>query len=141
MLECLSCWISPLFYTVYLILGFALHCITLNRCGPCRFIAPYFEELAEKNPDVEFVKVDVDDAEDVAGECGISAMPTFQFYKGGVKIDEMRGANKEGLATKVAKLKWKTEIWIFFQTRRQEVDKAQCHHKIDHISRETFINS
>lgn len=78
---------------------------TASWCGPCRFIAPYFEELAEENPDVEFVKVDVDDAEDVAGECGISAMPTFQFYKGGVKIDEMRGANKEGLATKVAKLK------------------------------------
>lgn len=68
-------------------------------------IAPLFAEMAEKNPDVEFVKVDVDQAEDVAGLCGITAMPTFHVYKGGAKADEMRGADPNGLATMVAKHK------------------------------------
>jgi thioredoxin 1 len=61
--------------------------------------------MAEENPDVEFVKVDVDDADDVAAACGIQAMPTFQFFKGGAKIDEMKGADKGKLAQLLAKNK------------------------------------
>jgi len=33
----------------------------------------------------------------VAAQCGISAMPTFQVFKGGEKVDEMVGASKEKL--------------------------------------------
>lgn len=75
------------------------------RCGPCRFIGPIFEALAAKTPEAEFVKVDVDDADDVAATCGIQAMPTFHFYKGGVKVDEMMGADKDTLERKVAQHK------------------------------------
>ena len=35
---------------------------------------------------VVFLKVDVDEAEDVAGEYNISAMPTFVFIKDGKKV-------------------------------------------------------
>lgn len=48
---------------------------------------PIFEKLAEENPEVEFVKVDVDEADDVAAACGIRAMPTFHFYRGGQKVE------------------------------------------------------
>jgi thioredoxin-like negative regulator of GroEL len=61
--------------------------------------------MAADMPDVEFVKVDVDDAEDVSSLCGIQAMPTFQVYKGGVKVDEMKGASQEKLAELVTKHK------------------------------------
>lgn len=61
--------------------------------------------MAKKNPDIEFVKVDVDEAEDVAATCGIQAMPTFHVYKGGAKVDEMRGADQNGLAAMVTKHK------------------------------------
>jgi len=71
---------------------------TASWCGPCKSIAPFFEELAAKYPEIEFVKIDVDELEDVAGECGISAMPTFQVYSNGVKVSEMTGADKEKLA-------------------------------------------
>ena len=46
---------------------------------------------------VVFLKVDVDEAEDVAGEYNISAMPTFKFFKGGKEVDELVGANAEKL--------------------------------------------
>ena len=32
-------------------------------CGPCKVIAPYLDTLATENPEVEFIKVDVDELE------------------------------------------------------------------------------
>jgi thioredoxin len=78
---------------------------TATWCGPCRFIGPIFEKLATENPEAEFVKVDVDEAEDVAARCSIQAMPTFHFYKGGVKVAEMMGADQAKLVSLVAQHK------------------------------------
>lgn len=74
---------------------------TASWCGPCKAIAPHFEELSTKYPEIVFVKIDVDELEDVAGECGISAMPTFQVYSNGVKVSEMTGADPAKLAALV----------------------------------------
>lgn len=35
--------------------------------------------------------------QEVAEQCGISAMPTFQVFKDGKKVDELVGASKEML--------------------------------------------
>lgn len=78
---------------------------TATWCGPCKAIAPYFQELADSNSDVIFIKVDVDDAEDVAAKCGIQAMPTFKFYKNGAEVKQLQGADKSTLTNLVAKLK------------------------------------
>ena len=66
-------------------------------------IGPIFVQIAEENPGAVFYKVDVDEAADVASECGIRAMPTFQFYKGGVKVEEICGADEKKLRAAVAK--------------------------------------
>jgi thioredoxin 1 len=81
------------------------HSHALNRCGPCKFIHPIYERMAEENPDVVFTEVDVDEADDVAAHVGIKAMPTFHFYKGGEKVEEMMGADTNKLTALVAKLK------------------------------------
>lgn len=78
---------------------------TATWCGPCKFIGPIFDSLAAENPEAEFVKVDVDKAEDVAAACSIQAMPTFHFYKGGVKVAEMMGADQAKLAALIAEHK------------------------------------
>ena len=72
-------------------------------CGPCKQISPVFERLAaqSKSSLIVFAKVDVDACKDVAQQCGITAMPTFQFYKKNVKVDEIRGADVQGLTTKI----------------------------------------
>ena len=64
-------------------------------------IAPIFEKMAEEFQDVLFLKVDVDAANDVAGFCGIEAMPTFQAFKGGQKIAEIKGADQTKLRSLV----------------------------------------
>lgn len=66
-------------------------------------IAPIFEAMAAEFPDAVFVKVDVDEAADVAEKCGISSMPTFQFYKGQTKVHEFSGASEQLIRTAVQK--------------------------------------
>ena len=61
--------------------------------------------MAEEYPDAEFVKVDVDYADDVAEACGIQRMPTFQFFKDGNKVDELRGAHPKKLKALVTEHK------------------------------------
>lgn len=43
----------------------------------------------------------MDKAKDVAQTCGITAMPTFQFFKDGKKVDEVKGADVQQLNTKI----------------------------------------
>lgn len=51
----------------------------------------------------QFLKVDVDRAQDLAQEFQVQAMPTFMIMKGSQKIDEMKGANPAGLMALVKK--------------------------------------
>ncbi|GAA5976562.1 hypothetical protein JCM11641_001340 [Rhodosporidiobolus odoratus] len=73
-------------------------------CGPCRAIAPVFQRLASQYAGkVQFLKVDVDQARDVAARYQVSSMPTFIVMKGSSKVDEMKGANPAGLMALVNK--------------------------------------
>ncbi|GFT18364.1 thioredoxin [Nephila pilipes] len=74
-------------------------------CGPCKMIAPFFQELAEEHPDVVFLKVDVDDVEDVAGQYNVSSIPKFVFIKNKNQVNEMLGADKENLKNLVVENK------------------------------------
>ncbi|KAM4603520.1 thioredoxin-like [Polymixia lowei] len=78
---------------------------TAKWCGPCRMIAPFFEELEQKYPGCVFLKVDVDEASELSEERKISCMPTFHFYKQGKKVESLEGANKQKLEDLVMRLK------------------------------------
>ncbi|KAJ8262622.1 hypothetical protein GJAV_G00168460 [Gymnothorax javanicus] len=80
---------------------------TATWCGPCQSIGPHFKKFSEDpvNANVVFLKVDVDDAQDVATFCEIKCMPTFQFYKHEKKIDEFSGCNPTKLEEKIHALK------------------------------------
>jgi len=66
---------------------------TATWCPPCQMIKPKFQELSEKETDVVFVAVDVDENDGTAAECGISCMPTFIFFKNGKQVHKIEGAD------------------------------------------------
>lgn len=73
-------------------------------CGPCKQIAPMLNELATQKPNVTFLKVDVDEAQDIAQQYRISAMPTFVFFKNGEEVERIQGADYNRLKSLVDSL-------------------------------------
>lgn len=72
-------------------------------CGPCKAIAPFFENLSKQvSEHVHFLKIDVDESPDIAEHYNISAMPTFLGFYQGTEVKRMLGANKDELAELVA---------------------------------------
>ncbi|XP_045157640.1 thioredoxin-like [Mercenaria mercenaria] len=70
---------------------------TASWCGPCKMIGPKFEAFSTEYTNIIFIKVDVDENDEVAQAEGISAMPTFKFYKNGKQVDELVGASEAKL--------------------------------------------
>lgn len=75
-------------------------------CGPCKNIAPAVEQMAGEFTDVVFLKVDVDEAEDIASRYEISCMPTFLFLKNCDEVGRFSGASEAKLKEKLQSLKW-----------------------------------
>eukprot|EP01090_Pellita_catalonica_P019799 TRINITY_DN6839_c0_g1_i3.p1 TRINITY_DN6839_c0_g1~~TRINITY_DN6839_c0_g1_i3.p1 ORF type:complete len:675 (-),score=145.93 TRINITY_DN6839_c0_g1_i3:75-2099(-) len=73
-------------------------------CPPCKRISPVFAQLSEERLDIQFVKIDVDELADIAKNAGISAMPTFHFYRNGEKVAEMVGGSESTLRAKIDEL-------------------------------------
>ncbi|MDU1413357.1 MAG: thioredoxin [Clostridium sp.] len=58
-----------------------------NWCGPCKMLAPIFEELGkEYNGKVKFIKVDVDQSPDLAMRYQVASIPTVIVVKDGEKV-------------------------------------------------------
>lgn len=51
------------------------------------------------------LQVDVDEVRDVAQRCGVTAMPTFQIYVKGQKVEQIVGANVPELKAALEKYK------------------------------------
>ena len=69
-----------------------------TRCGPCKMIAPYLEEMDEKTGDkVNFFKVDVDQEKGLAASQSIRAMPTLKIFNNGVEVKTIVGADLQGV--------------------------------------------
>lgn len=61
-------------------------------CGPCKMLAPVFEELGnEMNESAKFVKVDIDQNIEIARKFMVSTVPTMMIFKDGKPVDTMVG--------------------------------------------------
>lgn len=62
-------------------------------CGPCRMVSPIVEELAgDYDGRVKFVKVNVDQASELASKYQVYSIPTLVVFKGGEVVSTQVGA-------------------------------------------------
>jgi len=62
-------------------------------CGPCRMMAPSFEQAAaDLKTHVRFAKLDMEAAQSVAARFGIRSIPTLVLFKGGREAARVSGA-------------------------------------------------
>lgn len=64
-------------------------------CGPCKMVGPIVEKLSEKNTDVAFAKVNVDNQPEIAQMYGIMSIPTLIGFKDGQPVTKTVGFTPE----------------------------------------------
>ena len=76
-------------------------------CGPCRIMAPIFEDVASVMKDkAKFGKVDVDENTYLAQRFQIVSIPTTIFFRDGKQISRVSGLmNREDLIKKLKEIK------------------------------------
>lgn len=61
-------------------------------CGPCKLYGPRFEEVANENGNkAKFVKINVEEANDVASQLGVQSIPTTIIFKDGKIVFQTAG--------------------------------------------------
>lgn len=81
---------------------------TSSTCAPCKLAYPTFDTLAEEYSNALFVKVDINEARDIAMKYSVRATPTFMSFSKGEKLDEWTGADPTLLKTNVDQLLQRT---------------------------------
>jgi thioredoxin 1 len=67
-------------------------------CGPCRMLSPLLDEVeAEMEDKITVVKVNIDDADEIAMRYRIMSIPTLLFFKDGQLVDKTVGAMPKNL--------------------------------------------
>lgn len=61
-------------------------------CGPCQMVGPLVEQLSEEMDSVKFVKVNIDEEPELAGQYMVSSIPTFLLVKNSTVVRTEIGA-------------------------------------------------
>lgn len=69
-------------------------------CGPCKRIAPIFNELASKYTNVTFIKVNIDDHKEIAQKYNIRSIPQLLFFKNGALCETFVGQKSKNDITR-----------------------------------------
>ncbi|MGL6104660.1 thioredoxin [Romboutsia sp.] len=72
-------------------------------CGPCKMLAPIFQEVEhEFEGKAKFFKVDIDQSLDLARQYNVSSVPTMMIFRDGELVETLVGfMPKENLVSKI----------------------------------------
>ncbi|MET0012920.1 MAG: thioredoxin TrxC [Sedimenticola sp.] len=66
-------------------------------CGPCKAMAPAFEEAARRlEPNLRLVKVNTEENQAIAAHFGIRSIPTLALFRQGREVARVSGAMDAG---------------------------------------------
>ena len=60
-------------------------------CGPCKAYSPIVESVASENEDIKVVKINVDNAQDIAIKYQVMSIPTTVVIKNGQEVNRAVG--------------------------------------------------
>ena len=60
-------------------------------CGQCQMLGPVLEDLAKEMENIEVLKIDIDEEQELAIEMGIEVVPTVMIFKNGEKKNVLQG--------------------------------------------------
>jgi thioredoxin 1 len=75
-------------------------------CGPCKITSPIIDQLNDEfGQKVKFLKVDVDQNNDLAGQFNVFSIPTFIIFKDGKAVGQLVGAqSKDAFKAELSKI-------------------------------------
>lgn len=62
-----------------------------NWCGPCKMLMPVLEEIASEREDIEILKVNIDQDEELAKQFGVLSIPTLVYFVNGEQKEKTVG--------------------------------------------------
>lgn len=68
---------------------------TAPWCGPCRMLGPIIEAFSEEFQTLQFIKVNIDTAPEVAQEYGVQSIPTVKLFINGDEKKSFIGLNSK----------------------------------------------
>ena len=72
-------------------------------CGPCMMMAPVYDKMAEKYPQIKFLKVNTSENMDNAGKLGVTGIPCIIIFKDGKEVERLVGFRPEPAFEEIVK--------------------------------------
>lgn len=60
-------------------------------CGPCKMLAPVLEDVSKEHADIAFVKVNVDQVQELAAKFNVMSIPTLIVFANGKAVKQTMG--------------------------------------------------
>ena len=64
-------------------------------CGPCQMLTPVLEDLSNELTEIEVLKIDIDEEQELAINMGIEVVPTVMIFKNGEKQKVLEGLRRK----------------------------------------------
>lgn len=75
-------------------------------CGPCQMLTPVLEDLSNELTEIEVLKIDIDEEQELAINMGIEVVPTVMIFKNGEKQKVLEGLrSKSEFIEEIEKMK------------------------------------
>ena len=66
-------------------------------CGPCKMLTPVIHQIADENPQIKVVSVDVDEEPGLAQQFKVMSIPTLVLFNKGEVVQQMVGVQPKAV--------------------------------------------